>query len=189
MKNVLMAVALAGALVAVGCEKKESESGKAADAAKETGTSATKGLTDAAGKAVEGAKDAGAKVVEGAKDAGAKVVEGTKDAATKAADAGKAAVDDAAAKAKDGILAEMKTKVDAIQGQLDGVKKQIDALPELVRKPAQDAFSGCEKKYTDLKASFANLQKAAGDEFKKLSGEVGSQATALSEEIGKIVKK
>ncbi len=178
MKNVLMAVALAGALVAVGCEKKESESAKAADAAKETGNSATKGLTDAAGKAVEGAKDAGAKVVEG-----------TKDAAAKAADAGKAAVDDAAAKAKDGILAEVKTKVDAIQGQLDGVKKQIDALPELVRKPAQDLFSGCEKKYTDLKAAFANLQKASGDEFKKLSGEVGSQATALSEEIGKIVKK
>jgi hypothetical protein len=178
MKNVLMAVALAGALVAVGCEKKESESAKAADAAKETGNSATKSLTDAAGKAVEGAKDAGAKVVEG-----------TKDAAAKAADAGKAAVDDAAAKAKDGILAEVKTKVDAIQGQLDGVKKQIDALPELVRKPAQDLFSGCEKKYTDLKAAFANLQKASGDEFKKLSGEVGSQATALSEEIGKIVKK
>jgi hypothetical protein len=178
MKNVLMAVALAGALVAVGCEKKESESAKAADAAKETGNSATKSLTDAAGTAVEGAKDAGAKVVEG-----------TKDAAAKAADAGKAAVDDAAAKAKDGILAEVKTKVDAIQGQLDGVKKQIDALPELVRKPAQDLFSGCEKKYTDLKAAFANLQKASGDEFKKLSGEVGSQATALSEEIGKIVKK
>jgi hypothetical protein len=178
MKNVLMAVALAGALVAVGCEKKESESAKAADAAKETGNSATKSLTDAAGKAVEGAKDAGAKVVEG-----------TTDAAAKAADAGKAAVDDAAAKAKDGILAEVKTKVDAIQGQLDGVKKQIDALPELVRKPAQDLFSGCEKKYTDLKAAFANLQKASGDEFKKLSGEVGSQATALSEEIGKIVKK
>jgi hypothetical protein len=59
----------------------------------------------------------------------------------------------------------------------------------LVRKPAQDLFSGCEKKYTDLKAAFANLQKASGDEFKKLSGEVGSQATALSEEIGKIVKK
>jgi hypothetical protein len=109
--------------------------------------------------------------------------------ACNAADAGKAAVDDAAAKAKDGILAEVKTKVDAIQGQLDGVKKQIDALPELVRKPAQSAFAGCEKKYTDLKASFANLQKAAGDEFKKLSGEVGSQATALSDEIGKIVKK
>lgn len=178
MKNVLMAVALAGALVAVGCEKKESESAKAAEGAKEAADNAAKGLTNAASTAVEGAKDAGAKVVEG-----------TKDAAAKAADAGKAAVDDAAAKAKDGILAEVKTKVDAIQGQLDGVKKQIDALPELVRKPAQDAFAGCEKKYTDLKAAFANLQKAAGDEFKKLSGEVGSQATALSEEIGKIVKK
>ena len=189
MKKLIGVALLAASVVVVGCEEKKAEPAKAAEGAAGAMDNAAKGMKDAAGKAVEGTKDAAGKAVEGAKDAAGKVAEGAKDATNKAADAGKQATDDAAAKAKTGMLAELKTKVEGIQTQIDSAKKQVAALPEIARKPAQDALASIEKKYTDLKASFGGLEKVSGDEFTKLSGQVGAQASSLSEELGKLIKK
>ncbi len=171
MKKFMGVAVIAAAFVAVGCEEKKAEPAKAAEgAAGAIGDAAKKAMTDT-------------------KEAGAKAAEAAKDATKQAVDAGKQAIDDAAAKAKTGAIADLKTKVDGLQGKIDGVKTQIAALPEIARKPATDALASIEKKYTDLKASFAGLEKAAGDEFTKLSGQVGTQVTSLTEELGKIIKK
>ncbi|MFZ4576146.1 MAG: hypothetical protein ACOYN0_17310 [Phycisphaerales bacterium] len=196
MKRILMVAALMGGLVVVGCEEKKAEpakdvkgtASKAAEAVKDTAGKAAEGVKDTAGKAAEAVKDTAGKAAEAVKDTAGKAAEGVKDAAGKAADATKQAAADAAAKAHADALASVRGKVDGIQGQLDAIKKKVDALPELVRKPAQEALATAEKKYTDLKASFGGLEKATGDEFTKLSGEIATRATALSDEIAKIAK-
>jgi hypothetical protein len=183
-----LSLLVAGSLL-VACEEK-----KDAPKAAETGKSAVDSMKDSAGKAVDAgakavmdAKDSTVKAAEEAKDAVVKTAEEVKDSASKAADEVKKDVVDAGKAAEEGVMSDLKKQIDAFQPQIDGIRKQVDALPELVKKPAQDALASAEKTYGDIKTSFDSLGKAPVDQFTKLSGDLGNQIKSLSDQLKKII--
>lgn len=134
--NVAAVLAVAGALVMVGCEEKKpaatptSGTGTGTgllDKAKEAGDKAAGAVGDAAKAATDKAKEAGQAVADKAKDA--------KDAVEQTADKAKDAVADAADKAKDGVagaadavLAKAKEQGKAYLDQLTGATTKLTGI-------------------------------------------------------------
>jgi len=139
------------AMLAGGCEKKQSES--IADSVKKTASDAAKATETAAKDAVDATKQAAEKVED-------KVAEAWKDAQKQLVDGAE-------------------PKLDALKAQIATMKEKVAGMSAEAKPAAQGAVAEIEKQYTAVTAQFAKLKDATGDNFKAIGTEFGNQLDKL----------
>lgn len=172
----------------VGCdEKKPTVEGAAAPAPQtETASKVAAAAGEAAAKTAEAAKEAAAKgaeaVKEAAKEAVTKTTEVAKEAATQAGEAAKAAWESA----KSAFVADFTKSFEGFQIKEADLEKRVDALPALVKAPAQKLLADVKAKIGEGQHLVDQLRAAGESEWKALSDKISAMIPSINDGLAKV---
>jgi hypothetical protein len=176
----------------MGCEDKK----PTVDAPQGTPQAAPSSHSEAASKAAAAAGEAAAKTAEVAKEAAAKTAEVVKDAAKEAADKGAQVAKEAAAQAgeaakaawesaKSAFVTDFTKSFDGFKAQEADLEKRIDALPALVKGPAQKLLADVKAKIGDGQQLIDKLRAAGETEWKALADKISAMIPSINDGLAK----